>query len=408
VPQGSLQNEPVQTGRRRDRADPARASCVLRLMSLFRALLTSIAWVLKLRSGRQPRRKIADDPRVLVIRRNRMGDMIYTLPLLHALRRHFPRCRLTVACDPLGAPIALSCPAVNEVIVLESSWNPWQAVLKNAAHLQDYDWAIGAKGGFDRRLAVLTRLTNAAIRIGFERPSPHPSSYYTDGVPPPDESRQEHQIETLLRLLKPLGLVNPTPFSVDLSLRLPDSAVDFATEILAQSPFAPSRRYILINLSSTAALKFREGDFIALAGRLLGSTDFAIGLVAAPADQDKAREIASCMASPRIVAVETPGPLELAALLQHAAFLITPEGGAAHLAASVGAPALVLWSEGPFKKWHSRGRKHAFVQLEPGEATISVERVWQALQPFLTQPKDEIEKIWAGLLEPPTEPDFMD
>jgi len=374
-------------------------------MSLVRPLFNLLALPLKLRRHHQPRHN-PSDPRILVIRRNRMGDMIYTLPLLHALRRHYPQAHLTVACDPPGAPIARACESVNEVIVLEPAWNPWQAALKNAARLQDYDWVIAAKGGFDRRLAVLSRLTNAAVRIGFERRADRPSAYYTEPVALPDEPHEEHQIETLLRLLKPLGLVKPTGLTVDLSLRVPDSSREFASEILARLPFVSSRRFMLINLSSTVRLKFREEDFIALVERMHGATNFVIGLVAAPADQQKAREIALCMAAPRITAVDTPGPLDLAALLEHAAFLLTPEGGAAHLAATVGTPALVLWSEGPFQKWHSRGRKHAFVHAEPGEENIPVERVWNALQPFLPQKKDGVEKTWADSLESPSGPDF--
>jgi ADP-heptose:LPS heptosyltransferase len=372
-------------------------------MSFF---LDLVALPLKLRRRHEPRRS-PSDPRILVIRRNRMGDMIYTLPLLHSLRRHFPKAHLTVACDPLGASIARACEAVNDVIVLETSWNPWQAALKNAAHLQDYDWAIAAKGGFDRRVALLTRLTNAAVRIGFERRADRPSAYYTEPVALPDKPHEEHQIDTLLRLLKPLGLVKVTGLTVDLSLRLPDSALEFAAKILATAPFATSGRFMLMNLSSTARLKFREQDFIALAQRIVGSTDLAIGLVAAPADQQKAREIAMCMASKRIAAVDTPGPLDLAALLEHASFLLTPEGGAAHLAATVDAPALVLWSEGPFKKWHSRGRKHAFIHAQPGEEIIPVERVWKALQPFLPKKKNGIEKTLETMQEPPPALDFL-
>ena len=83
----------------------------------------------------------------------------------------------------------------------------------------------------------------------------------------------------------------------------------------------------------------------------------------------------------------TPNPLDLAALFQKSTCLFTPEGGAAHLAAPVGAPALILWSEGPFKKWHSRGPTHVFVHAETGESAVPVDRVWQALQPLLPQKK---------------------
>jgi ADP-heptose:LPS heptosyltransferase len=369
------------------------------------------AYAMILRAGTRRRapqpRSIESRSRILCLTRAGIGDMIDTLPVLHTLRRHYPQAHLTVACDLPTVPIAQACPAVDDVIALESGWNPWQTAFKNAARFQDYDWVIAAVADFDRRLALLTRLTNASIRVGFERRTDRPSTYYTDPVALPNDPDEEHQVDTLLRLLKPLGLVKPTAFTVDLSLRVPDSSREIAAEILAQPPFASSRRFMLIYFSSAARLKFREEDFIALAGRVLASTDFAVGLVAAPADEQKAHEIAMCMGSKRIIAVATPGPLELAALLEQAAFLLTPEGETARLAAAVETPAIVLWSEGPFKKGHSRGKKHTFVHAEPGEETLPVERVWQALQPFLTPKKDGVEKQRADLLELPPTTDFM-
>jgi ADP-heptose:LPS heptosyltransferase len=372
-------------------------------MNLPDAILNLIAQPLKIRRTHRP--AVAPvKPRILIIRRNRMGDMIYTLPLLHALRRHFPHAHLAVACDPAGAQIAQACRSVNEVIVLDSGWNAPLALLKNAGRMQNYDWVIAAKGGFDRRLAVLARLTNAALRIGFERQVKRPSEFYTDPVALPLEPQDEHQIDTLLRLLRPLGLIKPTSFTIDLSLTVPADAREFAATVLDSIPAAPGR-LVLINLSSTVPLKFREEDFIALASRILGATEFVIAFVAAPTDQQSAHEIAECMGSKRVIAVDTPGPLDLAALLETCAFLFTPEGGAAHLAAAVGAPALVLWSEGPFKKWYSRGKRHAFVHATAGEKTIPIERVWQAMQPFLTFKKDDFDQKWAAMLEPP--PSFL-
>ena len=84
-------------------------------------------------------------------------------------------------------------------------------------------------------------------------------------------------------------------------------------------------------------------------------------------------------------------PAELAsddaALFQRAALLLTPEGGAAHLAATTHTPAVVLWSEGPFDKWRSRSKDHSFVRLEGDEKMLSVERVWQAIEAALIAEK---------------------
>src|SRR6202012_1353981 len=107
-----------------------------------------------------------------------------------------------------------------------------------------------------------------------------------------------------------------------------------------------------------------------------------IGFVAAPLDQQITHEIAMSMASKRIVALDTPGPMDLAALMEKALVVFTPEGGAAHLAADIDTPALGLWSEGPLNKWRSRGKRHAYVHAERGEKCVPVDRIWQALLPF--------------------------
>jgi heptosyltransferase-3 len=352
-------------------------------MSLMRASCDLVVASLRL-PRRYESRPNPSDPRILVIRRDRLGDMIHALPLLHALRRHYPKAHLSVACDPPGEAIAQACPAVNEVIVLEPDWNPWQTLVKNAERLQEHDWVLAAKAGFDRPLAMLTRLTGAAIRIGFERRADRASAYYTDPVALPQNPQEEHEIETLLRLLQPLGLLKPMEYTIKLDLRVPEASRAFAAEVLGRPPFAPSGRFILINFSSSVRVKFREEDFIGLMKLLLGTTDLAIGLVAAPADQTKADEIATCMASNRIIALATPGVLDLAALLEQALCLLTPEGGAARLAAAMDLPALVLGSEGPREKGYPRKTRQAFVHPEPGEKSIPLERVWQTLQPFLS------------------------
>jgi len=133
------------------------------------------------------------------------------------------------------------------------------------------------------------------LRIGFERRPDRPSAYYTDPVPLPDPGSDEHQIDTLMRLLKPLGLINPTQFGIDLSLHLPEASLRFCQGSAAAAPFNLSR-FMLLNLSSTVPLKFLEEDLIALISRILGNTDLAIGLVAAPADQQRARELVHCLA----------------------------------------------------------------------------------------------------------------
>jgi ADP-heptose:LPS heptosyltransferase len=329
---------------------------------------------------RRPAASLPGSPRILVIRRNRLGDMICTLPLLHAVRGRFPQAHLAVACDPPGAPIASASGVVDEVALLRSGGA--FLLLGNARRLQGFDWVIVAKGGFDRRQATLARLSNGVRRAGFDAT---PSLYYTDPVPLPG-TPVEHQIETLLRLLAPLEIASPPVIDLP-RLEIPPAAGDFASALFAQAPLQAHARFVLLNVSSTVRLKFRPRDFTLLAQRILvADAGAAVLFVASPADQSRAHELALSCNSRRIASVATPGPLELAALMRRAVLIVTPEGGAAHLAAATGLPALVIWSEGPFEKWRSRAKNHVFVQAGPREPLVPVDRAWQALEPMLLQP----------------------
>ena len=255
-----------------------------------------------------------------------MGDMIYTLPLLHSLRRHFPKAHITVACDVAGEPIALACPAVNDVVLLAHGLESDPGLVQERRASAGLRLGHRGQGRIRRRLARLTRLTNAAIRIGFVRDREEgPSAYYTDAVELPAESRggaPDRDDPAPAQAARHHAKM--TAFAINLTLELPLSAREFAEEILSKAPFTTSSRYMLINISSTAKLKFREEDFISLCKRILNLTDLAIGLVAAPQDQQKAREIAMCMGSKRIDAIETPGAMELAALMTNAPFCSRP------------------------------------------------------------------------------------
>jgi ADP-heptose:LPS heptosyltransferase len=216
-------------------------------------------------------------------------------------------------------------------------------------------------------------LTNAPRRIGYENESV--SEFYTDPVPIPADAWNVHQIEATLGLLAPLG-ITPTAAPVDdLKLDLPASAVAFAEKL---APFWEGRRLVLINLSSTTPLPFSDEDFTGLIEGLTENAAICVGLVGLAADLPRARMLAGNQ-SERARVLATPGPLELAALIGRAHVVMTGEGGGAHLAAAMRVPAVVLWSEGPFEKWYSRGPDHTFVRLEPGEKRLPLDRVRAAL-----------------------------
>lgn len=312
--------------------------------------------------------------RLLVIRRNRMGDMICTVPLLHALRRRFPSTHIAVACDREGAPIARACPAVNHVHVLTRGW---LSLAVNVLHLRGYDAVIAVKGGFDRRLGMLARLTDTPMRIGFHHAAgQRPSKLYSHPVPLPPA--QEHQVDTCLRLLAPLGV---TDFAADFTLRLPDETTAFALETLRAHRQPQHRFVVVVNASSNREFPLPEKQLAALIHRLAEELHALVAISSLPAEGEraKAQHLARAAKSNSVFVLETPSPLHLSAVLAQSGLVITPEGGVGHLAAAMGTPAVILWSEGPFEKWRTRAENHRFVRLDGKEAKPSPEAIWQTV-----------------------------
>lgn len=90
---------------------------------------------------------------ILVIRVDRFGDMVLTLPLLHAIRKRYPSAKLSVLCSPQGKPLLESqnskevVPFVDEIIVWDDVWDMHREPMLGVPHL----WAILKMGKFLRQ-----------------------------------------------------------------------------------------------------------------------------------------------------------------------------------------------------------------------------------------------------------------
>jgi ADP-heptose:LPS heptosyltransferase len=310
--------------------------------------------------------------RILVIRRNRMGDMICTLPLLRALREKFPQAHIRVACEKKGEPIARACGAVNEVVVLKKGINRLHTLLINIPSLRGCDLAIGVKAGYDRHLAAMVRWSGARYRIGFA--PGNRSFFYNYPVPMPPIN--ERQVASCFRLLAPLGIVNAIE---DSHLDLPSGASGFAERLEIEKGFS-DQFLAVFNLSSNRD-QWPVESYSALGRLILERTGGAIGLSCLPEDRPRADEIIRRINSKDVFIFHSPDPLDLAAVFKRTGLIVTPEGGGAHLAVATDTPTLVLWPRnGPYDKWKSLSARHHNLRAPGSLETLPVSDVWNVVQ----------------------------
>src|SRR3954464_4614731 len=108
--------------------------------------------------------------RILLVRLRQIGDVVFTTPAVHALRRRFPDAHLAYLVEPAAAPIVAHNPHLDDVIVAPRQRGVrgllGDLALGRRLRAGRYDLAIDFHGG--PRASLLTWLSGAPERLGYE------------------------------------------------------------------------------------------------------------------------------------------------------------------------------------------------------------------------------------------------
>lgn len=306
--------------------------------------------------------------RILLIRRNGIGDMICALPLMRSVRAAFPAARIEVLASGTNAAVARSARVADEVLVYPRRSgihrNKYANLFRVARELRSraYDLVVAITGGHSTFLASIAYVSGAAWRAGYVPVRGEPHFAYTLPVDPPPED--DHQVERCLRLLLPLGA---PAAPVDLSFDPGDAAREYASRIAGG-------RFMLYNASATRPWNAWTAERIAaLAARL----DVQMVVSGVAADRAVLQQLKGRVAA----VVEPPSIHHFAALAERSVFVMSGDGGAVHVAAAMSKPTFVLYPRrGNPRLWAPYGVPHAFIRSSGDVADIATDEVLRGLQ----------------------------
>ena len=290
--------------------------------------------------------------RILLVRLRQVGDVIFTTPAVHALRRRFPDAHLTYIVEPAAAPVVIGNPHLNDVIVVPRArgLTGVLADLRLGRRLRAgrYDLAIDFHGG--PRASLLTWLSGAPTRVGYTVAGR--SWLYTLAVDRPRALRARHSVENQWDLLTALGVAgpdsttNPVEMPVDplvaagVATRLADAGVDSTASLVIVHVSAgnPFRRWPLEH-------------FVALVGALAREDPRRrIVITAGPSEHDAADRVIEdararlgADAAACVVSCGEFSLAELRALVERAALYIGGDSGPLHIAATSRVPIVGLY-----------------------------------------------------------------
>jgi lipopolysaccharide heptosyltransferase II len=288
--------------------------------------------------------------KILLVRLRLVGDVVFTTPLIRALRRRFPDSHLSYAVEPGAAPVVQNNPHLDEVIVLPQARALARVRADLAAarrvHRQRFDIAIDLHGG--PRSAWLTWASRAPTRIGYAIPGR--SWMYTTVVPRAADLAPRHSVVNQWDLLRPLGIQPGAP-EVD-PVEVAESPVAAAAVEARLLAAGVTAAHTLVVIHVSAGNTFRRWPAPAFEALVAGLVEHdpqrRVILTSGPSDADAARRIADAARArlgDRAHAVPAIGEFDLAelrALVARASVYIGGDSGPLHIAAATDTPIVAL------------------------------------------------------------------
>lgn len=312
---------------------------------------------------------------ILVIRRDNIGDLVCTTPMLAALRRAMPDAWIGVLVNQYNVAVMRGNPDVDEVFAYrkakhrgpgEGKLGIWleTAGLLWKLRRKGIDVAIVASPGGDR----YARLVGARKVISNKPGAPF------------------HEVEAVGKLLGELGI------QPELGPLILTPAADVLTAIRPKFAELAGRKIWAIHLSAREkSRRWPAEKYIELIERLASpERGFALfwspGAAdhpAHPGDDEKAAQVLAACRDKGAVPIVTERLEELIAALSLCDGFVGADGGAMHLAAALNLKTVALFenSEAKRTRWYPWGARH--VLLQPATfavADIAVEAVEAAVR----------------------------
>jgi heptosyltransferase-2/heptosyltransferase-3 len=316
-----------------------------------RLLLGGPAWLRRRRRRPLDRAAIRS---VLVLRLDRIGDLLMSLPALRDLRAALPAARIRLAVPAWSADVARSAP-VDEVLVWSPPWSgrasegrdSWAALLRKARGLrgQGLDLALDLQG--DVRASLLLWLSGARERVGYANTG---GDYLLTRVVPLEERiswvEQNRRAVAMALGGEVAAAARENPIGAGERAQ--------AERLLAERGAGRP----LVGLHPGGGRSIKQWDlarWAEVAARLQREFGATVVLTGSAADAPLAARVAQGLAAPPLDLTGRLGVRETMAVIAALDLFLSPDTGPMHMAAAVGTPSVSVFGPSDPARYFSGG-----------------------------------------------------
>lgn len=294
------------------------------------------------------------EPRTIcIVMMSALGDAVHVLPVVTALKRHWPATRITWIVQPTTHRLVAKHPDVSDFVIFRRrrgldalrSYRELRAQLRG----RRFDLLLGLQVYF--KAGVVTALVDAAVKLGFDRQRARDLNWLvtTQRIPARPHAHVQDQY---FEFLENLG-IDPQPLEWKLGPDEQERAAEFAHYEQLARPVCS-----VVLATSSAQKNWQPAGYARVIEALETDFGYTVQLVGGPSPPERAIadevQRATC-ATPRDELCEDLR--RLVWLLDGSDLVISPDTGPLHIARALDVPVIGLYGytnpkrTGPYRKY---------------------------------------------------------
>ena len=305
---------------------------------------------------------------ILIVRTDRLGDVVLTTPVIAALRKACPKARISIMVRNETRDVVEGNLYLDQVIVYDREkthkgpWGFWKFIFR--LRREKFDLAI---------VLHTKKITNA---ICFLAGIPHRLGYKNEKFgfllthPLPDTRWQgtKHESEYCLDVLKALGIRDVPP---EFYVPVQKEGEAWVQQFFLENQIKASERLIAVHPGASCISKrWPAQNFAEVINRIQNDSSARIVLIGKDDPSRAAGEILAAVKGPVVDLTGKTSVSQLISLLKRCHLLISNDSGPVHVASALGVPVVAIFGRNQAglspTRWRPWGEKSLVLHKEVG------------------------------------------
>jgi heptosyltransferase-2 len=275
--------------------------------------------------------------KVVVVQTAFIGDVVFTSPLVHAIKTTYPETSLALLVRPSSAEVARCIPGVDQVLTFDKrgeesgplgTWRAAQRIRR-----EKYDLLVSPHRS--ARTATLAWLTRIPLRVGYKNGLGRMA--YHVAVPPDEE-----EVCSLTQDLDMLQKIGIEPAGTRLRLKGPDGKWPYIEEFFGRHKLNMKSKLVALCIGAYWPTKRWPHVYFASLGESLKERGYEPVLFGGPNERSIATQIEEALKVPLTSCVGNT-LAESAALLEKCEMAVGGDSGLTHMSRALGVPTVLIY-----------------------------------------------------------------